>query len=211
MCTHTQQKTEMNAKCTDIGTSFAADVESGKMTFVVELKELLAVDGSDTKLTFDGGDQGGALEECTSQCLQGTMELCLSTGERVMEADHADILLSGTLLRLDESGRAINADDEASSDLWIECAAVSRLLTSEYALDPCNDLVTGRVGRLVEVDHTGADIGLQVTLKGSASCRDRCEVAGTNDHLETLLAHDTFLHQIDLQLTCRIGGDIQLL
>ena len=38
----------------------------------------------------------------------------------------------------------------------------------EDALHPSHDLVTGRVRGLVEVDDTGADVGLEVTLQGRA-------------------------------------------
>lgn len=42
--------------------------------------------------------------------------------------------------------------------------------------------MTGGVGRLVQVDNTGTDVGLQVTLKRRSTSRDRGEVTGANEH-----------------------------
>lgn len=52
----------------------------------------------------------------------------------------------------------------------------------EDSLHPSHDLVTGRVGGLVEVDDTGADVGLKVTLKRRGTSRNRGEVTGANKH-----------------------------
>lgn len=50
------------------------------------------------------------------------------------------------------------------------------------ALHPRDNLVGGRVGGLVQVDNTGADIGLEVTLQGRSTGGNRSEVAGANEH-----------------------------
>lgn len=42
--------------------------------------------------------------------------------------------------------------------------------------------MTGRVGGLVQVDNTGADVGLEVTLERGSTGGDRGEVAGANEH-----------------------------
>jgi hypothetical protein len=47
-----------------------------------------------------------------------------------VHADDTNILLSGSLLRLDKTGGAINADDEATGDLGVESATVTSLLDS---------------------------------------------------------------------------------
>ena len=47
-----------------------------------------------------------------------------------MHANDANVLLSGSLLGLDETGGTINADDEATSDLGVESTAVTSLLDS---------------------------------------------------------------------------------
>lgn len=40
--------------------------------------------------------------------------------------------------------------------------------------------MTGRVGGLVQVDDTGADVGLDVTLQGRRSIGNGSEVAGSH-------------------------------
>jgi hypothetical protein len=56
--------------------------------------------------------------------------LRLAAGQLVVQTDDTHILLSGSLLRLDETGGAIDADDEAAGDLGIEGTAVASLLDS---------------------------------------------------------------------------------
>lgn len=172
--TDTEEKTQVHAERSDVGTSLAADPENTEVTVVVELNELALVDGTDTELTLDGGDQRGTLEEGTGEGLEGAGELGLAAGDLVMQTDNADILLSGTLLGLDEAGSTVNADDEATSNLRIKGTAVAGLLATkdgisncqwankvrrslnvpENSLDPSDDLVTGRVGGLVKVNDT---------------------------------------------------------
>lgn len=128
--TDTEQQTQVHTQGTDISTSLAADPENTEVAVVVELDELALVDGSDTELTLDGRDQGRALEQSTSQGLEGAGELSLATGQLVVEADDSNVFLSGTLLRLNETGSAVNADNQASSDLGIEGTAVTSLFDS---------------------------------------------------------------------------------
>lgn len=71
-----------------------------------------------------------------------------------MQSEDGDVLLSGTLLRLDKSGRSVDADDEASSDLGVERTGVTGLLDSKDPTEPSDDFVRRRVRRLVEVDDT---------------------------------------------------------
>lgn len=40
--------------------------------------------------------------------------------------------------------------------------------------------MTGRIGRFVEVDHTGANEGLEVALEGSTSHRNWREMSGSD-------------------------------
>jgi hypothetical protein len=51
-----------------------------------------------------------------------------------VQANDADILLSGSLLGLDETGGAVNADNEAAGDLGVESAAVTSLLDSSIVV-----------------------------------------------------------------------------
>lgn len=50
----------------------------------------------------------------------------------------------------------------------------------EHALDPSDDLVGGWVRWLVEVDNSGRDVGLEVSLQWSASVWDWSEVSSAN-------------------------------
>lgn len=120
----------MDTESTNVGSSLAADPEDTEVAVVVKLNELALVDGSDTELTLDGGDQRGTLEESTSKGLKGTGELGLAAGDLVVQADNANVLLSGTLLGLDEASGAVDTDDQAAGNLGVECSAVAGLLTS---------------------------------------------------------------------------------
>jgi hypothetical protein len=132
--TNTEQKTQVDAEGTDVGSSLAADPEDTELPLIVELVELALVDGSDTQLTLDGGDQRGTLEESTGQGLEGARELGLATGQLVVQTDDADILLTSSLLRLDEASSAVNADNQAASDLGIEGSRVTGLLNAATTL-----------------------------------------------------------------------------
>ena len=97
----------------------SARTEKKPTSVVVEFNELALVDGPDTELTLDGGDQRGPLEEGTGQGFEGTRKLGLAAGDLVMEADNSNIFLSGTLLGLDETSGAVNTDNQAAGDLGI--------------------------------------------------------------------------------------------
>lgn len=66
------------------------------------------MDRPDTELALDGADQRGALEQRTGERLEGARELRLAAGDLVVETDDAEVLLTGTLLRLDEAGGAVD-------------------------------------------------------------------------------------------------------
>jgi hypothetical protein len=132
--TNTEQKTKMNTQSTDVGSSLAADPEHAELPLIVKLVQLALVDSSDTKLTLDGGNERGTLEESSGERLKGTRKLCLASGKLVVHANDANVFLSGSLLGLDETGGAINADDEATSDLGVKSTAVASLLDSSEAL-----------------------------------------------------------------------------
>jgi hypothetical protein len=81
-------------------------------------------------LSLDCRDEWRTLEQSAGKSLKGARKLSFSSWKFVMEANNADVLLSGSLLGLDETGRAIDADDEAASDLGVKGAAVTSLLDS---------------------------------------------------------------------------------
>jgi hypothetical protein len=125
------------------------------MALVVKLEELGLVDGSNTELTLDSGDQGGTLEESTSEGLKGTRERLL-VRKSIVKTDDADVFLSGALLRLDKTGGTVDADNETTSDLGIQGSRVTSLLATEDSAHPRDDFMRGWVGRLVQVDDTRA-------------------------------------------------------
>jgi hypothetical protein len=96
------------------------------------------VNGSDTELTLDGGNERWALEQSTGEGLESARKLCLATGQLVVHANDTDILLSGSLLGLDETGCAINADNEAASDLGVQSTTVTSLLNSTTTISSCD-------------------------------------------------------------------------
>lgn len=201
----TKEETKMHTKGTDVGSGLAADPEDTEVAVIVELNELALVDCSDSKLTLDSGDQGGALEESAGQGLEGLGELRLAAGQLVVQADDAHVLLSGSLLGLDQSSGTVDANNQASGDLGVEGTTVASLLNStepisvrknatrnnenitrwnepKDALNPGHDLVTRRVGRLVEIDNTRADVRLEVALQRRAAIGDWGKVAGSHEN-----------------------------
>jgi hypothetical protein len=52
----------------------------------------------------------------------------------------------------------------------------------EDPLHPSDDFVTGRVRRLVQVDNTGADVGLEITAQRRRTSGDRGEVTSPDEH-----------------------------
>ena len=130
MGTDTEKETKMDAKSSNVGTGLARDPEDTEMTVVVELDELGLIDRADTELTLDGRDQRRSLEESTGECLEGGGESSLATGDAVVEADNANVLLTSTLLGLDESGGTVDADNQAAGDLGIESTGVTSLLNT---------------------------------------------------------------------------------
>jgi hypothetical protein len=187
VATDTEKETQVNTECSDVGTSLTADPEDTEVSVVIELDELALVDGSDTELTLDGRDQRRTLEKRTGKGLKSASELSLATGQLIVETDNSNILLSGTLLGLDKTSGAVNADNQATGNLGIKSTAVTCLLTSKNALDPSDNLVRGRVGRLIEVDDTRADVLLEVALQRRAAIGDGSEVASANEKLLVVL------------------------
>jgi hypothetical protein len=129
--TDTQQQTQVNAKGTDVSTSLTADPEDTQVAVVVELVHLALVDSTDTELTLDGRDKRRTLEQSTGEGLKSAAELCLTTGDLLVQADDTDVLLTSTLLGLDQAGSTVNADNQTTSDLGVKSTTVTSLLGSK--------------------------------------------------------------------------------
>jgi hypothetical protein len=153
-----EKETEMDAERPDVRSSLARDVEDGESPLVVELDESRGVDSSDSELPLDGGDEGRSLEEGSGESLERPGEGFLIR-EGGVKSEDGDVLLSGSLLGLDESSRPVDADDEATGDLWVERSRVTRLFNTKDPTEPGNDLVRRRVRRLVKVDDTRSGKG----------------------------------------------------
>lgn len=195
--TNTQKQTQVDTESTDIGTGLTAHPEDTEVAVVVELVQLALVDGTDTELTLDGGDERGTLEEGTGEGLESAGELGLAAGDLVVQADDADILLSGALLGLDQAGGTVDADDETASDLGVEGAAVAGLLDAQDTLDPGDDLVRRGVRGLVEVDDTAGNVALEVALVRSTAVGDGDEVVAAGQHLAVVLQQQRPLAGVD--------------
>ena len=116
-----------------------------------------------------------------------------------MKPYNANIFFTSTLLGLDEPSRAIQANDQAASNLGIQSATVSGFLNPvncqylysltsrapfnvpQHAFHPRDHLMTGRIARFVEVDHTRADERFEVALERSTSDRNWCEMSGSDE------------------------------
>lgn len=77
---------------------------------------------------------------------------------------------------------------------------IQGLYEPENSLDPGDNLVTGWVGRLVEIDHSRANVGLDVALQWGASIGNWGEVSRPHENcdseLETRrLPHDSIALQ----------------
>lgn len=112
----------MHTQCSDVGTGFARHPEDSQLTVVVEFKQLALVDGTDTQLTLNGGDERRTLEEGTGEGLEGASELGLAAGQLVVQTQDAHILLTRALLALDEARGTVDADNQTPGDLGIEGA-----------------------------------------------------------------------------------------
>lgn len=187
MTADTEEETKVDTEGTDVGTGLARNVEDSELALVVEFEELAGVDGTDTELPLDSGNKRRTLEESTGEGLEGAGELGLSARELAVQTEDCNIFLSGALLALHETGSAVNADNQASSDLGIESSRVTSALNTEHALKPCHDFVGGGVGGLVEVDDTGGDVGGKVAAERVATSGNRGEVTGTDQDCGFLL------------------------
>lgn len=153
MSSHTQKQTQVDAQRSDVRSGLTRHVEHGKPSLVVKLDQSGRVDGSDSELSLDGGDEGGSLEKRTGEGLESSGESLLVL-ERSVDPQHGHVLLSGRLLGLNQSGRSVDADDQATGNLGIQRSRVTGLLGSEDSSKPGNDFVGGRVGGLVKVNDS---------------------------------------------------------
>jgi hypothetical protein len=118
----------MDAQRSYVRARLAADPKHTKMSVIVEFNKLAFMDSSNAKLSLDRRDQRWSLKKSTSQRLQSAGKLDLAAREFVVEPNDTDVFLSCTLLGLNESCGAVDANNEAAGDLRIKGPAVACLL-----------------------------------------------------------------------------------
>lgn len=87
------------------------------------------------------------------------------------------------MLGFNQSRGPVDTHDKAPGDLGVERSRVSGLLDPEDPLEPSDDFVRRGVGRLVQVDHAGLDVGCELALERGAAGRDGSEVGGADEEL----------------------------
>ena len=172
-----EQVTEMHAKGTDVGASFAVNPHDTHVTSFVVLNELQLVDGANSELLLDSRDQGRALEASSGEGVEGLLKL-LGLVELGVQLEDSNVFLAGALLGLDEAGGVVDAGDQAASDFGVEGARVASLLNLKDLLHPGNDLVGGGVGGLVQVDDSVVLEHVDGPVGGRIAAREGREVGG---------------------------------
>mmetsp|Transcript_13303 Transcript_13303/g.24656 ORF Transcript_13303/g.24656 Transcript_13303/m.24656 type:complete len:220 (-) Transcript_13303:166-825(-) len=205
MSTGSGEQTKVHTERTDVCSSLATDVENTEVTLIIVFKELALVDGTDTELALDSRDQRWSLEESTSQSLDSLRELCLGLNCTV-QANDRHVLLSGALLRLDQTSGTIDAHDKTACYLGIECAAVTGLVHSENTTSPSHYFVRRGVGGLVQVDESIPHIVVNRPLKRCVSVRDGGVVRGPDVQLVKVLQQQRPFTGVKLRLLTA-GGD----
>ena len=109
---------DVDTEGTDVGTSFARNPEDAHVTLLVVVEELGLVDGTDTELLLDGGDQRRSLEYGTSESQESLFDL-FDLLNMLMKLDDSNVLFTSRLLSLNESGGIVNTGNEATCDLGI--------------------------------------------------------------------------------------------
>lgn len=120
----------MHAKRSNICSRLTADPENTKLPFIIELVKLALVDGSNAQLSLDGGNKRRALEEGTGESFESAGELSLSSRKFVVKPDDTHVLLSCSLLGLDETSSAVDADNKTSRDFRIKRSTMAGFLDS---------------------------------------------------------------------------------
>jgi len=186
VCADTEDETQMHTERTDVGTGLARAGEGREGLLLIVVKQSVLVDRTDTQLTLDGRNDGRALEQSTLQVLEGRDDLGLASG-LVVETNHSHVLLTSGLLGLDQTGGAVDADQQTAGDLGIEGTRVTSLLTLEDLLHPGHNLMGRRVDRLVQIDDAVQQMLLQSTSQGTATMGQRHVVTRADVQLVVIL------------------------
>lgn len=115
------------------------------------------------QLSLDRTNERRPLEQGARQIFDGAGERVLCR-EGLVQAQDTDVLLSGRLLGFDETGCAVDADDQDTGDHRVEGARMACFLAAEDALDPCDDFVRAWTRGLVKGYHSGTRHALSVLI-----------------------------------------------
>lgn len=99
----TEQKSDVHAESSNVGTSLTADSEDTQSLFDIILQEFWFVNGSDSELSLYGWDFWGLLEKTASQSAENLLETDFIV-DRAVKTDDTDILFTCRLLRFDKTG-----------------------------------------------------------------------------------------------------------
>jgi hypothetical protein len=115
---------DVNAKSSDVGTSFTRHPEDTHISLLVVVEELALVNGTNTELFLDCRDQRRSLEDWANQARESLLNL-LNLLDVLVKLDNCDVLFTSRLLSLDKTGGIVNAGNEATCDFRIEGTRVT--------------------------------------------------------------------------------------
>jgi hypothetical protein len=150
--TGAENESEMHTESSDIGSGFTRNPENSKVTLLIILEKSRFMDGTNTQTALDGRDQRRTLIQGTTKSVETTLDFGLVGIS--METCDGNVLLTCSLLALDETRSTLDANDQTSSNLGIQRSTVSSLFDLQDSFYPGDDLVGGRICGFVEIDNT---------------------------------------------------------
>ena len=204
----------MHAERTNVRSGLAADPKDTEIAVRVELEQLALVDGTNTKLSLDRGDQRRSLKEGSRKCGDRSRDLGLVLNFAV-QAKHGHVLFSCTLLRFYQSRRTVDTDDEASRNFGIESTAVSGFVHPKNFSNPRDNFVRGRIRRFVQIQHSVSYVVVDFSLQRTASLRNGRVVRSSGVELVVIFQQQRpfrriqFLRnllRIDFEITVTMSG-----
>ncbi len=111
----------MSAHGSDVSSGFTTDPEYSESLFSVILDQLTLVNSPDSQVPLDGRNDWRTLEHSPCQLLDFECEF-LGVGDCVVESDYGNVFFSGLLLRFDQTGGSVDADDETTCCFGVQSA-----------------------------------------------------------------------------------------
>jgi hypothetical protein len=120
-----------------------------------------------------------------------------------MKSVDANVFFSSTLLRFDQPGGPVNANDETSCYFGVKSSGMSGFLDAENPLDPGNNLVRTGVCGFVEVEDPALDVLREGALERGGAERERGVVVGAYVQLVKVLEEERPVSRVQ-----RFGVDV---